>query len=575
MNETGTEAHRNWEADMIEKENDEEGKFPVALILVGILLWSMINLCTPPQPEKGAHATLPANASPSPDSTKFRIVAESPVRMLQDGGILDAFSKETGIQLAITYLGPVDIRNAVSRLSKDKPVPVDAYWPGSSLWLPGSVTVEPAKPMKTYVVLAVDPDAARTLGWEAATGITASDVVNAIQAGKINLAMSSATQSTPGAVFYLAMYTALSGKPVLTSDELNNAGTVEKIQAMLKGIDRSAVDLVRLEEVFIDDKTSGAHLTNAIVIYESLAIDLNRKLIAAGQEPMTIFYVDGATAIADVPLRYVDNGDPNKLAQFQKLASFLRRPDIQERIQALGWRTDPIGMKCTDCDPAVFNPGWGIDIVTEFPEMRFPKPAVARAALDWYQIEFRKPSFTVYCLDYSGSMDTGGRAQMVDAMDLLLDQTRASEVSLQATPGDVSLVYGFSTQVEQIGAQVQGDDSEASKELSGQIAAFRMGQGTALFDCVQSAIVRIGAAPAPGYCYSVIALTDGGSNEGATLSDFAAFYKKGTYSIPVYGIQFGSADFSQLNQFKMTGGDVYDGRKDVATAFRMAKGNCS
>ena len=39
------------------------------------------------------------------------------------------------------------------------------------------------------------------------------------------------------------------------------------------------------------------------------------------------------------------------------------------------------------------------------------------------------------------------------------------------------------------------------------------------------------------------------------------------------GIAFGAADFSQLDQFKMTGGDVYDGRQDVATAFRLARGN--
>ena len=43
-------------------------------------------------------------------------------------------------------------------------------------------------------------------------------------------------------------------------------------------------------------------------------------------------------------------------------------------------------------------------------------------------------------------------------------------------------------------------------------------------------------------------------------------------NIPVYGIAFGDADFSQLDQFKMTGGDVYDGRQDVAAAFRHGQG---
>ncbi len=535
-----------------------------------IVLCVVANLCNPPQTNNSD----PITPSPSPASVAFRIVAESPVKMLQDAGILDDFSRETGIQLAISYRGPVDIRNAVANL-KNNPKTVDAYWPGSSLWLSGSYTVEPRTPMKTYVVLAVDPDIAKGLGWDAAIGITALDLVNAIRANKISLAMTSATQSTPGAVFYLAMYTALTGKPVLTLDELNNAQAAQQIEAMLKGIDQSAADLALLERVFLDDKISGARRTNAIVIYESFAIDLNRRLSAAGQQPMTVFYVQGATAIADVPFRYVDNGDSNKLAQYQKLAEYLSRPQIQKRIQALGWRTNPIGMNCPECDPAVFNPAWGINTTTEFPEMRFPKPPAAKAALDWYQEHFRRPSFTVYCLDYSGSMDSGGRAQMVEAMDLLLDQNRASQVSLQATTRDVSVVYGFSSNVQQIGPRVNGNDQTALKDLSDKISSFTMSQGTAMFDCVESALQYMGTAPVPGYCYSVIALTDGGSNEGASASDFGAFYKRKGYIIPVYGIAFGSADFTQLNQFKMTGGDVNDGRADVATAFRMAKGNCS
>jgi hypothetical protein len=100
-----------------------------------------------------------------------------------------------------------------------------------------------------------------------------------------------------------------------------------------------------------------------------------------------------------------------------------------------------------------------------------------------------------------------------------------------------------------------------------------MGGGTAMFDCVESALKYIGNPQDSKYSYSVIALTDGGSNEGATLSDFTNYYKDSNSNIPVYGIAFGDADFSQLDQFKMTGGDVYDGRQDVATAFRMAKGN--
>ena len=504
----------------------------------------------------------------------FRIVAESAVKPLQDAGIFDDFTKETGIKLSIDYRGPVDIRNAVSNLGKNNPKTVDAYWPGSSLWLPGSAEVSPVSAMKTYVVLAVDPAIAKELGWDTARGITASDLVSAIQSGKINLAMTSASQSTPGAAFYLAMYTALTGQRVLTSDDLNNAQAAQDIKTMLAGVDRSSQSLDHLVQVFVDDKASGAHQTNAIVIYESLATQMNQALIEKGQQPMTIFYVDRATAIADMPLRYVDNGDAARLEQYQKLVAFLARPEIQKRIQDLGWRTNPIGMQCEDCDPAVFNPAWGINTNTEFQEMVFPKSPVTRAALDQYQTLFRKPSFTVYCLDYSGSMDSNnGRTQMVDAMDLLLDQEKAASVSLQAATEDISVVYGFSSEVRQIGEPVLGNDPEALKSLSIQVSDFKMGQGTAMFDCVNAALDRLAGQTDPKYSYSVIVLTDGASNEGANAADFASHYNQLQLNIPIYGIAFGNADFGQLEQFKMTGGDVYDGRQDVATAFRLARGN--
>ncbi len=474
----------------------------------------------------------------------------------------------------MNYRGPVDIRNAVSKLGKDNPKTVDAYWPGSSLWLPGSAEVSPVSAMKTYVVLAVDPATAGELGWDPAKGITASDLVSAIQSGKINLAMTSASQSTPGAAFYLAMYTALSGKRVLTSNDLGNPQATQDLRTMLAGVDRSSQSIDHLIQVFIDDKASGARQTNAIVIYESLATQMNKALIAKGQPPMTIFYVGGATAIADMPLRYVDNDDAGKLEQYQKLTAFLNKPEVQKRIQDLGWRTNPIGMKCDDCDPAVFNPVWGINTTTEFQEMVFPKPPVTRAALEQYQMLFRKPSFTVYCLDYSPSMESNnGRTEMIDAMDLLLDQERAAGVSLQATAEDVTVVFGFSSEVRQVGAPVSGNDPAALKDLSNQISVFDMGGGTAMFDCVQFAHAYIAGHSDPKYSSSIIALTDGGSNAGATQSDFASYYEQQNLRFPVYGIAFGDADFSQLDQFKMTGGDVYDGRQDVATAFRLARGN--
>ncbi len=58
--------------------------------------------------------------------------------------------------------------------------------------------------------------------------------------------------------------------------------------------------------------------------------------------------------------------------------------------------------------------------------------------LNLYQTEFRKPSLTVYCLDYSGSMEGTGREQMVEAMSQILIQENAARYLLQAREQEIN-----------------------------------------------------------------------------------------------------------------------------------------
>lgn len=564
----------------MEADNQERTLFGraslVAIILYTIVVFAIIRGCTP-RPPSSAIPTFPTLSPTPPDPTAFRILAEGGVKPLEESGILADFTHETGIQVAIQYGGPVEIRNA-NTLANNKGTPqkiVDAYWPGSSIWLKGSTT---DIVMKTYVVVAVEQDTAHALGWDTVKSVSVPDLIEAIGTGNIKLAMTSASQSTPGAAFYLASYTALTGKPVLTSPDLEDAALMAQIKPLFKGIGRTGKFLDDLEQLYIDDKTTGKHTLNAIVIYESAAIDMNKRLLAAGQPPTRVFYLDGATAIVDAPLRYVDRKDANKKSQYGKLVDFLKRDDIRMRIRGLGWRTAEIGMACPECPLDVFKPEWGIDTKTEFREMTFPKPPVAETALRQYQVMIRKPSYTIYCLDYSGSMDVivgnvSGRAQMADAMDLLLDQQRASDVLLQAAPEDRTLVYGFSSSFRQIGPEVVGNRSADLEDLSHQIGNYQDGQSTAMFDCVQMALRRIGTAQDDKWAYQVITLTDGQSNEGATARQFEDFYKQGGYTTPVCGIAFGAADPTQLKVFQELGGNFFDGTSDPAQAFLDCKGN--
>ncbi len=44
----------------------------------------------------------------------------------------------------------------------------------------------------------------------------------------------------------------------------------------------------------------------------------------------------------------------------------------------------------------------------------YPTEGVIRDALSRYQTDFRKPSFTVYALDFSGSMEGEGQQQLTE-----------------------------------------------------------------------------------------------------------------------------------------------------------------
>ena len=72
---------------------------------------------------------------------------------------------------------------------------------------------------------------------------------------------------------------------------------------------------------------------------------------------------------------------------------------------------------------------------------------------------------------------------------------------------------------------------------------------------------------------AVILMTDGQSNTGSTMSDLQAEYERIGKDIPIFCISFGEASEDQLDQIaRLAKGRVFDGRKDLVTAFRNVKG---
>src|SRR5262249_17369432 len=183
----------------------------------------------------------------------------------------------------------------------------------------------------------------------------------------------------------------------------------------------------------------------AMVNYETTIIDADKQLAGAGKEPLYAIYPVDGLAIADSPLGYVDKGDAKKDAFFQKLQAYLTQ-DAKPKIQATGRRVG-LGLEVENPDQAVFNPQWGINTKLVISPITFPAPEVIRQALTLYQTAFRKPSFTIFCLDYSGSMQGDGVQGLQTAMRTLLVQEEAAQYLLQASPQDVNVVLPFNGRV--------------------------------------------------------------------------------------------------------------------------------
>ena len=518
-----------------------------------------------------------ASQGTSSQPTPFRIVAESGVKLLEDAGIFTDFTKATGIALTTDYQGSVDIRLKVESYTQDNPGDVDAFWTASPIWMPGSLVREKTSIMRTYVVFGIDPALANELGWNAQTDITIAEVEQAINTGKLKLAMPSASQDDAGANFYLAVLTGLkgTGEPVVEED-LSDPEILARMKTIFSVVSRSASHAERLRRAFVEDRLSGNPQFNSFVLPESMAIATNKELAARSAEPMTVFYIRDAVGFQNYTVGYVNGISEEKERQFSELVRFLNSPAVQTKIAALGFRTGYVGMKVENPDPAVFNPAWGINTQTEFPLTELPKDRVITQALNVYQLELRLGSYTAYCLDFSPSMDGSGNQQLRAAMRLLLDQEAASRYFLQASAKDTTTVLMFDGGIL-AAYSVAGKNPVQLLDLDSKIESQGFGSWTNIYGCAIEALKAVYGYAASDQLPAVILLTDGEHNSGESYGDLERFFEEANRPVPVFSIMMGGAVERELKAIaELTNGEVCDGRggeDDLVRCFRTFKGS--
>ena len=342
---------------------------------------------------------------------------------------------------------------------------------------------------------------------------------------------------------------------------MENEELKENLKTLFSGMERSSGDEDFLEELFLNGNYE------AVVAYESSIIDINKKLVAKGQEPLYAIYPVDGVSIADSPFGYIDNKSTTKKEIFTDLQTYILSNEGQKLLQDKGKRTWYGGVS-TNVDKTIFNPDWGIDTSKYISPIKTPSTEVIKLALNLYQNELRKPVHVVFCLDYSGSMAGTGEQQLKAAMNYILTEEAANDF-IQFAKDDKIDIVPFSANVGNTWSTTNGAETE---KLLQNIKSYSVGGTTALYPACVQALDILKNEDTEKYNISIVLMTDGMGNVGSYY-ELSNKYKIVNRAIPIYSIMFGSASESQLGEIAtLTNAKVFDGKKDLVKAFKQVRG---
>ena len=495
----------------------------------------------------------------SGESKTFTILSGSENQSIEP--IVADYAKEQGYQLEMVYKGSVDSMLEL----QNNPENYDGIWLPNSMWIHMGDTNNVVKHDKSIftspVVFGIKQSKAEELGFTK-NDVMVEDILQAVEQKRLSFMMTSATQSNSGASAYIGFLYALLGNPdSITKESLQDSKLQEDIRKLFSGINRSSGSSGWLKDLYL----KGDY--DAMVNYEAVIIETNKELIDQGKEPLYVVYPKNGLTISDNTLGYIDNGDAEKEAFFTSMQDFLLSKDTQDRVADLGRRTG-LGGVVKNADPNIFNPDWGIQTETPLVPIKFPTEDVIKEALTLYQTSFKKPSYTVFALDFSGSMGGDGEEELKEALSTLLDQNKAKQYLLQSSDEDKVVVIPFNNSVIDIWEANQLSQYPA---LLQNVTNLQAGGGTDIYSPVIEGLDLLSNVDTNQYNPAVILMTDGRS-EG-NISQLEEYYQNLNKDIPVFSIMFGDASDEQLNEISdLTRARTFDGKDNLVEAFKNAKG---
>ncbi|MEE7463859.1 hypothetical protein MFUR16E_22950 [Methylobacterium fujisawaense] len=479
--------------------------------------------------------------------------------------IVQDFCRAKGVTCRFDYQGSLDIGLALTDASPT----FDAVWPANAIWIEMFDTGKRVRDLtpitRSPVILGLRRSKAEALGW-VGRPVSTADIVAAVKGGRLSYLASSATQSNSGAGSYLAMLSAALGSPdAITLADLRKPGVQDTVKALLAGTVRTAGSSAWLADLYLKSLDRGIQY-DGLWNYEAVLAETNAELKRRGAEPLYAIYPTDGVAAANSPLGFIERGKgPGPRAFFEALQKHMLSPETQGRLVAQGRR--PAVGEAAGAEP---DPAWNFDPARLVPLIRMPEPAVVRAALDLYQEALRRPSLTVYCLDFSGSMGGTGETELKKAMRFVLSHDEASRVLVQNGAGDRIVVIPFDSRVRRV-TRASGSKADAPV-LIAAIDGNDASGGTNIYACAEAGLREIRSTPDAGrYLPAIVLMTDGRSEDHQ--QGFLDVWRQTGADVPVFGITFGDADRRQLDTLAdATRARVFDGRTSLREAFRAVRG---
>ncbi|MFE4360817.1 substrate-binding domain-containing protein [Kitasatospora sp. NPDC056800] len=525
-----------------------------------------------------ATACTSSGSSPSPTDPPAETARPGVLRVLagselQDlAPILEDARKATGVTVQFSWTGTLDGADAVSLRRTDGKY--DAIWFPSNQYLrldPAAQDklVSEVPVMASPVAVGVRTSMLDGLGWGDGSKVTWSQIGDAASAGKLSYGMADPTRSNSGLSTLVAVASAFSNaSTALTQEDVQKE--TPALKRFFTGQRLTSGSSGWLAQSYTRAETG---TVDALINYESVLLSMNRTLPPAKQFTV-VRPVDGQVS-ATYPLTLLSSTAPSERESFLRLTSYLLKKDVQRRISDVTLRR-PVAPDATAA------PGLPSDLR---PELPFPgSRAVADGLLAAYQNELRRPSRTVYVLDTSGSMEGSRIAALKNALARLTGTDDSRGVRRFRNREEITLL-SFASAVKWTRTHLvpptggsPGPEAELAS-INTDVQSLSASGGTAVYSSLEEAyrvIERQQAAAGDDRFTSIVLMTDGESNAGATDGDFKRFHDAlpaGEKAIPVFPIRFGEAAVNQLQGIAdLSGGKLFDGTGSLDGVFEEIRG---